>query len=493
MLLVRGFEFVVNSPEADHVINTAATVVAGGVAVLAWIRFRETGRLDSLLAAAAFLVLFAGNAVSLFVLLTARGEALGFDSSAPGQAPLYLWTVQRLLAAALLLGAAVAALTGRGWQAGRRGGAAALAAVSPAIVVLLATVAIIATHRDLPALIPPEILEPLAQPLDRFDPALITPPMLVGQSAIAALFLAAGATYGWAYSRRQPTGTRRRYHAYLSAGLIVAAFSQLHFIVVPGAYGGLITSGDVLRVVFYAIIGLGIAAATRQDLSELREAHAHLERLRAADNERIALEERARLARDIHDGLVQDLWLARLTHGQLSQSLAQAIDVPAEARSTAKRLDAILDDALAEARQAVVSLQPSEDASFGQLLLRFVEDYADRFGLEVECAVSGEPVQLPPSVQAEVLRICREAINNARKHADASSILVSLEAENDRLSVTVADNGRGFDSGRPQRHGFGLRGMHERAAAIGGRLDVYSQPMGGTRVILEIARPGRGT
>jgi signal transduction histidine kinase len=492
-LYAPAFYFVIVAPEADHIINTVATLIAAGVSVLAWIRYRETGQLESLLASAAFLVLCVGNLIAQLLVVSGLGTTLGFDSTQPGQAPLYLWVAQRLLAAVLLVAAVAAALGAHSSAKGETTDAHAATAgarpiliiLGPTVVLLLLAAVILANRDALPPLIPAPVLERVTQPLGSFDSALISLPMLIVQPAIAALFLVAGMGYGWVYLRRRPN---RPYHAFLSAGLVVAAFSQLHFTVVPGAYGGLVSSGDVLRVTFYTIVGLGIAAAARQDLRELHEANASLHRLRAADSERIALEERARLAREIHDGLVQELWLARLTHGQLSQALEAVDDLPSAARQGAQQLDAILDNALAEARQALVTLQPQEDASFGSLLRRFVEDYADRFGLAVDCAVNGQPAYLPSPAQAEALRICREAINNARKHADGSVIRVTLDADPERVRLTVADDGRGFDTARPQRRGFGLRGMHERAASIGGQLHIDSEPAGGTRVTLELSQ-----
>jgi signal transduction histidine kinase len=484
VLLVPGLVFVAIASEADLVINTVATLVAGAVAILAWIRFTETRQTDSLLGASAFLVLFAGNAIAQLVLLAGQGPALGFDRSDPGQAPIYLWTAQRLLAAPLLLIAALYAIASRHWPSSRSNRLAGLIVLGPATLLLAATALIVLSLDGLPTLIPQPILAALTTPLDRLDPALVTAPMLITQLTIAALYLAAGLGYGWAYERAH---SRRPHYAYLSVGLVVAAFAQVHFAAVPGAYAGLITSGDVLRTSFYVVVFLGVAAAARRDLRDLREANTSLLQLRAADEERIALEERARLAREVHDGLVQDLWLARLTHGQLNQSLEGVPQLPADTHVLSQRMDAILEDALAEARQAVVSLQPQDDATFGSLLLRFVEDYADRFGLEVQCRVEGEPVLLGGQRQAEVLRICREALNNARKHADASLVRVSLRSDGESAVLIISDNGRGFALDKPpQRGGFGLKSMRERAAAVGGRLTVDSAEMDGTRVTLEI-------
>jgi signal transduction histidine kinase len=98
-------------------------------------------------------------------------------------------------------------------------------------------------------------------------------------------------------------------------------------------------------------------------------------------------------------------------------------------------------------------------------------------------------VRLPGHVQAEVLRICREALNNARKHADASLVRIRLERDDSVLRLSIRDNGQGFDMNSDNhRAGFGLRSMQERAEVIGGRLNIESAPMEGTRVVLELDR-----
>jgi signal transduction histidine kinase len=479
VFFVPGFQFVSVSPEADHVVNSAAVLGAGGVAVLAWIRYTQTREPDSLLQASAFLVLFAGGAVSLTLLLTDLDMRTGFDRDAPGQGPLYLWTIQRALAALILLVSAFAALRRVTIDDPR---IARAIVVLPTAAALGATVLVLAYAEQLPPLASPERLARVVQPTDVLDRSLLSAPLVVTQLTVAAIYLAAAAAYSRLYDRSYG---HRPYIGYLAAGLAIAAFSQVHFAVVPGAYQDLLTSGDVLRVLFYGVVLAGVAAAARGDLVDLRRANETLVSLREADARRVTLEERARLAREIHDGLVQDLWLARLTHGRL----ANIADLPAEAREVADRVDGMLENALAEARQAIVAMQPQVDSTFGSLLLRFVEDYGDRFGLEVECTVEGEPVRLSGHEQAEVLRICREALNNARKHADASMVRVNLNSGDGTVELRVTDNGRGFDTARRKRNGFGLQSMRERAEALGADLRLESAEMDGTRVTLVLPVP----
>ena len=206
--------------------------------------------------------------------------------------------------------------------------------------------------------------------------------------------------------------------AYLSAGLVVAAFSQLHFALDPVVASGIVTSTDALRLVFYAILVMGIQAEIGGDFAALRRANAELNRLREVDAANATLAERTRLAREIHDGLAQDLWYAKLKQGRLTQN--ESLD--AEAKTTAGEVLNAIDSALAEARQAVMAMRvdPSAASSLEEVLRSYVEDFADRFGVRAEFEAEGTLQRLPPRTEAEVLRIVQEALNNVRRHADAT-------------------------------------------------------------------------
>ena len=141
-------------------------------------------------------------------------------------------------------------------------------------------------------------------------------------------------------------------------------------------------------------------------------------RLREVDAANATLAERTRLAREIHDGLAQDLWYAKLKQGRLTQN--ESLD--AEAKTTAGEVLNAIDSALAEARQAVMAMRvdPSAASSLEEVLRSYVEDFADRFGVRAEFEAEGTLQRLPPRTEAEVLRIVQEALNNVRRHADAT-------------------------------------------------------------------------
>jgi signal transduction histidine kinase len=472
--VIPGINFDAVAPLADNLVSSAALVASGTIALLAWIRYRETAEVDALLQAAAFLTLFLGAALRLAVL---AGEPIlydGFDRANPGQGPMYAWSLQRVVAALLLLLGARAALNRTRAPAPRQG---LLVVLGVSFAVLGLSVAALAAEPYLPQLVPTDQLHRMLTPGDGSNLADIAVGHALIQLAIAAIYLFAAAAYASLWARLD----HRAYTAFLSVALVVAAFAQANYAIVPGAYDELLTTGDVLRLLFYVLVVMGVAAATRGDLRALRGANRQLELLRESDARRATMEERARMAREVHDGLVQELWLARLTGGRLTT----LPDLPAEAKEIATRLDAVLDSALGEARQAIATLQPSADTSFGALFERFVEDYADRFRIEVMCTVEGDLSPLPPDSQGDLLRICREALTNARKHADASVVDVRLEGADGRVRLTVQDDGAGFDPS-VGRGGYGMQTMRQRAERIGARLDVTSTPGSGTLVSAQI-------
>jgi signal transduction histidine kinase len=454
-------------------INATATLVAVAVAVLAWVHFRASGDPATLLRGSAFLVLAALN--GLLVLVSAIGikPAFGLALEDPGQLPAWVTLVALGVAAALFVLAAAATL--RGWRADRW--PAALVLWLPSLLVTALAVGAATVQSHLPLLVNPAGLAILRDhPLQPLMAA--AGPFQVGSQAVigAAFLLAAGLRY--AVFRRSRHGA----DAFLTIGLVFAAFSQVLFAVHPGTYGSLVTAGDLLRLAFYAVVLVALAAETSRDVQDLQTANVDLVRLRDADMARATAEERARLAREIHDGLSQVLWLARLKQGRLLQEP----DLSAGMRSLAGEVSGAIEAAMAEARQAIVALRPSESGMFAEVLERSVADFSDRFGIPAECSCDAAGDRLAPNTQAELLRITQEALANARKHADATRVRVQVEATPSGLRLTVADNGRGFEPSASGSTGYGLRSMRERAEVIGASLMVESEPQGGTRVMVDV-------
>ncbi len=460
----------------DVVVTTTASLVTAAMTLLAWGRFRAGGEASSLFRASAFAVLFALNGFVLATALLGVDGAFGASLDRPGQLPLLAVIVARLAAAVLLIVAGATALRPR--PAPRN---ALFAMALPGMAVLAAIIAGAAVQASLPELIGPQAMQRLQAHPDR--PLLgpdVSPWLFAGQLLVGIGFLTA-AVLAYRVYRRDRLGV----DACLAIGLVLAAFSQVHSALHPGSYTGVVTTGDGLRVAFYGSLLVAVVVEGWTDVRELRAAHATIRRLHEAELVRATHEERARLAREIHDGLAQDLWYAKLKQDRL-MALAPA---NAEVRALGLEVADALDAALADARQAVMALRPSDGGSFGEVLLRYVEDFGDRFGILTDCSVEPMTAEPTPRAQAEVLRIVQEALNNVRKHADATVVQVTAHGVGHAIEVTVADNGRGFDPSRSDA-GYGLHGMQERARIAGATLSVDSRPSDGTRVrvLVPVAR-----
>ena len=192
--------------------------------------------------------------------------------------------------------------------------------------------------------------------------------------------------------------------------------------------------------------------------------------------------ERARFARDIHDGLAQDLWLAKLTASRLATHAT--LDAPA--RVLCAELLRSIDAGLAQVRTAMSAMRSGDKRviAISELIERHVDEFSDRFGIKVECQIDPAP-PIPSRVAAEVLRIVDEALNNVRKHAAARQVEVAVKQQRASLVVSIRDDGRGFDPTH-EGLGFGRQSMAERADAIGGQLKVTSAPGRGTTVSLRV-------
>ena len=248
------------------------------------------------------------------------------------------------------------------------------------------------------------------------------------------------------------------------------------------------TAGDLLRVAFYATLLATLAVEVRGDIRALRAANDELTRLRESEMVRAAAEERAHLARELHDGMSQELWYAKLKQGRL-MALPEIVGT---ARELAGEVAGAIESALAEARQAILALRPAEGGSFAEVVQRYVADFSDRFGIAAECRCEAGADRLSPRAQAELLRIVQEALANVRKHADATLVRVELSETGEGLELRVSDNGRGFARDQVGRAGYGLTSMEQRAAIIGGSLTIDSRDQDGTRVLVQMPLTAEG-
>lgn len=204
--------------------------------------------------------------------------------------------------------------------------------------------------------------------------------------------------------------------------------------------------------------------------------------------ERAITEERARIARDIHDGLTQtlafqrmrvDLWLDWLESDQprLRQELIG--------------LKERLREQIVELRRAIFALRPVQFDELGFLggMQRYIHEFASQQGWEVRIDMSSKPFSLSPDLEALCFRVIQEALTNAAKHAQARTVTVRVEQIDQELRIMVADDGQGFDTQQIPSNALGLRQMRERLGALRGELTILSKQGQGSELRAWIPLP----
>ena len=229
-----------------------------------------------------------------------------------------------------------------------------------------------------------------------------------------------------------------------------------------------------------------------QRLIEMLAAHAAVAiekaRLYERSRELSIVEERNRLARELHDSVTHQLFGLALT----AEAAATVIDVdPQEAKVQLARLQQLAREAMEELRSLIFELRPASVESEGLVtaLRKHVDVLRRVYRREVGLHLDGEP-GVPPGADADLLRIVQEALQNALRHAQAEHLDVTLRAGAGTLELRVTDDGIGFDPRAPglRARRLGLTSMEERARALGGSLTIESAPGEGTTIALEVPR-----
>ena len=279
------------------------------------------------------------------------------------------------------------------------------------------------------------------------------------QALSAACFLYASVRF-----TLQARTTRDQMVTWLGPACALLGFARVNYAMFPSIYSGWLYTGDLLRTAGYALLLWGASReirtywTTRADLA--------------------VVEDRRRLARELHDGVVQELsWIKSEARG-LSRRL---VDPPSRDASVQSIVDAS-DRALDEARAAVEAWGRDVREPLGYALHRSARDVAERHGGRVV-------VELDDSVLADqhqrhaLARITREAVGNALRHSGARCVRVTLEATSSGGRLVVCDDGDGFDvAGAARGNGYGLTSMHQRAAGLPGTLSLASEAGLGTTV-----------
>jgi signal transduction histidine kinase len=414
--------------------ETAAALVLLLVAALLFGRFRRTGRLLDLLALAGVVVLAGKNLV--FSVLTA------ILTETSGGLTTWRTTGAGMLGAGLLAASALA--PERVVRDRRR----AIALTTAGCVAALGVLIVIADVFELPAAFTerPETqteLQYLSQNTE----------LLVADIGATALFLLAGAAFG-----RRAEREWDEFQLWLGMGATIAGIAYLNYVLFPSAYTDFLYVGDIFRVAAVVTWGIG----TIRVISKYQEAYATA----------AVLEERRRVARDIHDGVAQEL--------SFIASQMRGLPTREADRETADEIMESVQRALDESRGAISALGRPVSEPLHVALARTAEEVAGRLGARLELDID-EHVRVPPAWEEALPRILREAVANAVRHGHAQTVTVHFR-DADGIWLRVTDDGAGFDVTDVRDTSFGLIGMKERAESLGGEFKLSSEPGRGTSV-----------
>ncbi len=268
---------------------------------------------------------------------------------------------------------------------------------------------------------------------------------------LAALWLVALVGFARRYRR-----FGRDFDSWMCLAATLALFGDVHLALTPVISSEYVLQGDFLRLVAYGILLGGVWRAIAD-----------------AEFGRAVADERARVAREIHDGLAQYLFAI--------STQVNMLETGAPLEEVLPRLKRASTAAQQEARFAVLALSSAGgSARFDSALRRYVEVLTADGELDVELEVDPQ-IRLAPDEQIEVFRIVQEGLGNARRHSDAEHVEVSITQRQGRRVVSMRDDGTGFDEATVV-HGQGLENMRLRAEAIEGRLSLRSSPGRGTAI-----------
>ena len=433
--------FAYRSPAGHLVLDTAAAFIALLTAFLVLGRFARFGLSSDFLMACSLLLFGFTN-----LFLSALGDVIA--GSHRGSS--FSWAI---------VGARLIGVTSFTCSAliperhlGRRREKIVAALIAAGVTVVALAITETALGSRLGPVVPPDW-----SPEGFGHPRIVGHPVVLGlQLIMMAMFAVSSIVF-----TRRAEGSDEELWKWLGAAAALGAFSRLNYFLFPSVYSQYLYTGDFLRFGFYALVLVG---ATREIL-----------RYWSSQAEIAVLDERRRLARDIHDGLGQELAFIRL------ESERSGVD----AGAALKKIASAAERALEESRLAVAALTSPRDEPTHVAIARAANDVARRAGVAMTFRLE-EAVVLPPELQSSLLRVVREAVGNAIHHGHADEVTIRLR-ESDRITLAVEDNGIGFDpSNVGDSMGFGISSMRERVALWGGTVEIDSAPGNGTvvRVVL---------
>ena len=425
--------FAYELPTLHVALDTAEGLIALLLAYLAYGRYRVDRMAGDYTLSAALLLFAMAN---LLLAAVPRATLAGRDVDVSTWAPVAV----RLTAAAAF---AASSLSPKRRVMVRGGGVALTAFVTT--VVLLLTLGVVLLADALPQGIDPgAVRDELSTPHLTDAPALS-----VVQLASALLFAVAAI----GFSRRDDPLA-----PWLAGGAALSVFARVNYALFPSLYSGWIYTGDFLRLGFYVLL---LAGAARQ-ISSYWDAV-------AAQG---ANDERRRIARDLHDGLAQELAFVSTQTRRLHRGAD--VDALVLARAAQRALD--------ESRRAIAALSRPIDEPLDRTIAQAAREVASRRAVGVDLDLEPVP-DVDADVREQLVRVVREAITNAIDHGEAQNVTVTVRGR-PGLTLVVEDDGRGFDTETVagSSAGFGLTSMRERAERVGGSFTLISAPGEGTRV-----------
>lgn len=412
--------------------ETAALVVSVVAAYLLYGRFRNRGRISDLVLFIALVLLAAAN---LTRIVTPSLTEMDSDNFA-------VW-VPLTVSAVAGVGVATAAFAPT-TPVRRPGTTLRLTAASfAALALAIAAIAVLSPHLATG-------IDPDLSPAESGRPRVVgAPGLLAVQVVLVGVYAAAALGF-----TRRAERTGDELMGWLAIAATLSAFARLNYFLFPSGYSEWVFTGDGFRVAFYLTILVG---ALRQITAYQR---------RAA--EAAVFEERRRIARDLHDGLAQELAYISTQARALTGSNPRA----------ARIVDAA-DHALADSRGTILALTGPADEPISRAIARVASALASRSRTHLELDLD-ERADVAPTARDELLLVLREAISNAIRHGRPSTLRVSLDA-GEMLRLTIWDDGEGFDR-ESHGDGLGLVNMQERVRRLGGELTLSSDLGTGTKV-----------
>jgi signal transduction histidine kinase len=336
---------------------------------------------------------------------------------------------------------------------GRRAGQRSATVLILGVVLLLATTAgiVLAYEHSLPLAI-----DPALSPVAGRHPFAGVTAVVALQAAAGTLLLLAGAM------SLRPDGPL---FGWLGPALLVAGLASLNYALFPSLYSYWVYSGDILRLAFCVLLTCGIVVELRASARRAIEM--------------AVLEERRRLARDLHDGIAQELAFIA----------AEIVDVPPSLHPSLPWIRSAVERGLFESRRAIAALTLPLDLPVAESIAAAASDIAARAGTSLRLDLD-DTVEVSPAEHEAILRVVREAATNAVRHGRATTISVTLDGSQPGVTrLEISDDGSGI-AATTATGGFGLTSMREPIEATGGALRLQSDPRGGTTVEARWRRGG---